>query len=92
MENVKYEAVFGDQSLFDGAPEDAEYAGWFCQETRWYSKIGAYQSKSINKHLDNNLYNFFIHNYKLFKIKQNNMAEKKHRGIVSAKKLVKFIS
>ena len=36
MENVKYEAVFGDQSLFDGAPEDAEYAGWFCQEVRWY--------------------------------------------------------
>ena len=33
---MKYEAVFGDQSLFDGAPEDAEYAGWFCQEVRWY--------------------------------------------------------
>ena len=35
-EQIKYEAVFGDQSLFDGAPEDAEYAGWFCQEVRWY--------------------------------------------------------
>lgn len=33
---IKYEPVFGDQSLFDDAPEDAEYAGWFCQETRWY--------------------------------------------------------
>ena len=33
---MKYEAVFGDQSLFDGAPEDAEHAGWFCQEVRWY--------------------------------------------------------
>ena len=32
----KYIPVFGDQSLFDGAPEDAEYAGWFCQEVRWY--------------------------------------------------------
>ena len=32
----KYEQIFGDQSLFDGAPEDAEYAGWFCQEVRWY--------------------------------------------------------
>lgn len=28
--------IFGDESLFDGAPEDAEYAGWFCQEIRWY--------------------------------------------------------
>lgn len=33
---MKYEMIFGDQSLFDGAPEDAEYAGWFCQEVRWY--------------------------------------------------------
>ena len=33
---MKYEAIFGDQSLFDGALEDAEYAGWFCQEVRWY--------------------------------------------------------
>ena len=33
---MKYEMIFGDQSLFDGAPDDAEYAGWFCQETRWY--------------------------------------------------------
>ena len=33
---MKYEPVFGDQSLFDGAPEDAEHAGWFCQEVRWY--------------------------------------------------------
>ena len=33
---IKYEPVFGDQSLFYGAPEDAEYAGWFCQEVRWY--------------------------------------------------------
>ena len=33
---IKYEAVFGPQELFDGAPEDAEYAGWFCQEIRWY--------------------------------------------------------
>jgi hypothetical protein len=32
----KYIPIFGDQSLFDGAPEDAEYAGWFCQEVRWY--------------------------------------------------------
>ena len=23
MNEIKYEAVFGDQSLFDGAPEDA---------------------------------------------------------------------
>ena len=36
MNEVKYEPIFGDQSLFDGAPDDAEYAGWFCQETRWY--------------------------------------------------------
>lgn len=33
---MKYEMIFGDEALFDGAPEDAEYAGWFCQETRWY--------------------------------------------------------
>ena len=33
---MKYEMIFGDEKLFDGAPEDAEYAGWFCQETRWY--------------------------------------------------------
>ena len=33
---MKYEMIFGDERLFDGAPEDAEYAGWFCQETRWY--------------------------------------------------------
>ena len=33
---MKYEMIFGDQSLFDGAPDDAEYAGWFCQEIRWY--------------------------------------------------------
>ncbi len=33
---MKYEMIFGDENLFDGAPEDAEYAGWFCQETRWY--------------------------------------------------------
>ena len=36
MSEVKFEPLFGDQSLFDGAPEDAEYAGWFCQEVRWY--------------------------------------------------------
>ena len=35
-EEIKFEPLFGDQSLFDGAPEDAEYAGWFCQEVRWY--------------------------------------------------------
>lgn len=34
---IKYEPIFGDQSLFDNAPEDAEYAGWFCQEIRWYT-------------------------------------------------------
>ena len=33
---MKYEMIFGDAWLFDGAPEDAEYAGWFCQEVRWY--------------------------------------------------------
>lgn len=33
---MKYEMIFGDESLFDGAPDDAEYAGWFCQEIRWY--------------------------------------------------------
>ena len=33
---MKYEMIFGDEALFDGAPDDAEYAGWFCQETRWY--------------------------------------------------------
>lgn len=33
---MKYEMIFGDAGLFDGAPDDAEYAGWFCQETRWY--------------------------------------------------------
>jgi hypothetical protein len=33
---MKYEMIFGDGALFDGAPDDAEYAGWFCQETRWY--------------------------------------------------------
>ena len=33
---MKYEMIFGDEKLFDGAPEDAEYAGWFCQEIRWY--------------------------------------------------------
>ncbi len=33
---MKYEMIFGDAGLFDGAPEDAEYAGWFCQEVRWY--------------------------------------------------------
>ena len=36
MNVIRYEPVFGDQSLFDGAPEDAEFAGWFCQEIRWY--------------------------------------------------------
>ena len=33
---MKYEMIFGDAGLFAGAPDDAEYAGWFCQETRWY--------------------------------------------------------
>ena len=33
---MKYEMIFGDEKLFDGAPDDAEYAGWFCQEIRWY--------------------------------------------------------
>lgn len=33
---MKYEMIFGDEKSFDGAPDDAEYAGWFCQETRWY--------------------------------------------------------
>lgn len=33
---MKYEMIFGDAGLFDGAPDDAEYAGWFCQEIRWY--------------------------------------------------------
>lgn len=36
MSDVKREMIFGDESLFDGAPEDAEFAGWFCQEIRWY--------------------------------------------------------
>ena len=35
-EHIKIEPLFGPQELFDGAPEDAEYAGWFCQEVRWY--------------------------------------------------------
>ncbi len=34
---MKYEAVFGDQSLFDGAPEDAEMAASVCQMPRWYT-------------------------------------------------------
>jgi hypothetical protein len=33
---MKYEMIFGDKKLFDGAPADAEFAGWFCQEIRWY--------------------------------------------------------
>ena len=33
---MKYEMIFGDEKLFYGAPEDAEYAGWFCQVIRWY--------------------------------------------------------
>jgi hypothetical protein len=33
---MKYEMIFGDESLFDGAPDGAEYVGWFCQEVRWY--------------------------------------------------------
>ena len=33
---MKYEMIFGDEKLFDGAPDDAEYAGWFCQEIRWH--------------------------------------------------------
>ena len=36
MNVIRYEPVFGDQRLFNGAPEDAEFAGWFCQEIRWY--------------------------------------------------------
>jgi hypothetical protein len=36
VNKIKYEPVYGNQDLFDGAPEDAEYAGWFCQEIRWY--------------------------------------------------------
>ena len=34
---MKYEAVFGDQSLFDGAPEEAEMAASVCQMPRWYT-------------------------------------------------------
>ena len=34
---MKYEAVFGDQSLFDDAPEDAEMAASVCQMPRWYA-------------------------------------------------------
>ena len=34
---MKYEAVFGDQSLFDGAPEDAEMVASVCQMPRWYT-------------------------------------------------------
>ena len=34
---MKYEPVFGDQSLFDGAPEDAEMAASVCQMPRWYT-------------------------------------------------------
>ena len=34
---MKYEAVFGDQSLFDDAPEDAEMAASVCQMPRWYT-------------------------------------------------------
>lgn len=30
---IKYERVFGDQSLFDNAPEDAEFA---CAQGQWY--------------------------------------------------------
>ena len=32
MSEIKYEAVFGDQSLFDGAPEDAEIVGQSASE------------------------------------------------------------
>lgn len=34
---MKYEAVFGNQRLFDGAPEDAEMAATVCQMPRWYA-------------------------------------------------------
>ena len=34
---MKYEPVFGDQSLFDDAPEDAEMAATVCQMPRWYT-------------------------------------------------------
>ena len=34
---MKYEPVFGDQSLFDDAPEDAEMAASVCQMPRWYT-------------------------------------------------------
>ena len=34
---MKYEPVFGDQSLFDDAPEDAEMAASVCQMPRWYA-------------------------------------------------------
>ena len=34
---MKYEPIFGDQRLFDGAPEDAEMAATVCQMPRWYA-------------------------------------------------------
>lgn len=40
---VKYEPIFGDQSLFDGAPENAEIAAL-------YSPINGYTGEDIMKH------------------------------------------
>ena len=37
-EQIKYEAVFGDQSLFDGAPDDAEMAYETANHVRGYYK------------------------------------------------------
>ena len=34
---MKYEMIFGDEGLFDGAPEDAEMAASVCQMPRWYT-------------------------------------------------------
>ena len=34
---MKYEMIFGDQSLFNDAPEDAEMAATVCQMPRWYT-------------------------------------------------------
>ena len=57
---MKYEPVFGDQSLFDDAPEDAEMAASVCQMPRWYtmfngkvlfcdSKKESWQSADFNR-------------------------------------------
>lgn len=50
---MKYEAVFGDQSLFDGAPDDAEMVGGLSDKCRLFYKIvGGDLCASFGKHDD----------------------------------------